>query len=44
MPLSGRGMKIQVVNEDFILIGLDNGSIAGWNLQTNVLENLPVPN
>ena len=41
MPLSGKGMNIQVVSESFILIGLDNGTIAGWNLQTNVIDNLP---
>jgi len=33
MPLSGRGMNMQVVNESFILIGLDNGTLAGWDLQ-----------
>ena len=40
MPLAGRGMKLLVVNESFILIGLDNGTLAGWNLQTNVIDNL----
>jgi hypothetical protein len=44
MPLSGRGMKLQAVSESFILIGLDNGTIAGWDLtkkyNTDGLDNL----
>lgn len=32
---------MQIVNSSLVLIGLDNGVIAGWNLQTNVIENLP---
>jgi hypothetical protein len=48
MPLSGRGMKLQAVSESFILIGLDNGTIAGWDLtknyKTDGLDNLYVHN
>jgi hypothetical protein len=42
MPLNGRGMNMQVITESFILIGLDNGSLAGWNLQDNLINYLPV--
>ena len=33
---------MQMQSESFVLIGLENGSIAGWNLQTNLIEYLPV--
>jgi hypothetical protein len=42
MPLNGKGMNMQVVNESFILIGIDNGTIAGWNLQNNEITILSV--
>lgn len=43
MPLSGKGLTMQIV-DTLVLIGLDNGTIAGWNLTTNVIDNLPAHN
>lgn len=33
---------MQTVTDSFILIGLDNGILAGWNLQKNVIEIMQV--
>ena len=41
MPLKGMGLNLQIAPPN-VLIGLDNGFIAGWNLDTNVIDNLNV--
>jgi len=41
MPLKGMGLNLQIAPPN-VLIGLDNGMIAGWNLDTNVIDNLNV--
>jgi len=33
---------MQTVSHSFILIGLDNGMIAGWNLNNNGLDYMEV--
>ena len=32
---------MQMTNPTFLLIGLENGHFAGWNLTTNSLDYLP---
>ena len=32
---------MQLSSPSFLVVGLDNGNIAGWNLSTNALDQLP---
>lgn len=37
MALSSKAYCMQMATATFLLIGLDNGSIAGWDLEKNVI-------
>ena len=40
-PLQSAPQNMKLVNPSFLLIGLDNGSFAGWNPSTNGVDYLP---
>jgi len=41
MPLSARATCMQMANPNFILISLENGNLAGWDLNANKIDTLP---
>jgi hypothetical protein len=41
MQLAGRANCMQMATPTFLLIGLENGQLAGWNFESNNIDNLP---
>ncbi|CDW76594.1 UNKNOWN [Stylonychia lemnae] len=39
-PLPGKPLQMQLVSQDFLVVGLDNGCYTGWNLLTNGLDKI----
>lgn len=40
MPLAARATCMQLATPTFLLIGLENGNVAGWDLNANKIDNL----
>ena len=38
--LDAKATSMQIATPTFLLVGLDNGSLAGWNLVTNKIDKL----
>lgn len=41
MPLAAKATSMQLATPTFLLVGLENGNLAGWDLGANKIDNLP---
>jgi hypothetical protein len=41
MPLAAKATSMQLATPTFLLVGLENGNLAGWDLAANKIDNLP---
>ena len=39
-PLPGKATSMQLATPTFLLVGLENGNLAGWDLVANKIDNL----
>ena len=40
MPLAAKATSMQLATPTFLLVGLENGNLAGWDLLANKIDNL----
>jgi hypothetical protein len=41
MPLAAKATTMQLATPAFLLVGLENGNLAGWDFGANKIDNLP---